>query len=257
MKLHIITIALDAMPFIAMHLPVFRALPFPWTWTIIEGVAAPSFCTKWCNEIAPRLSKDGTTQYLDSIRFDTRVRVFRSELWDGKVSMVNKALKHIHEPGLLLQVDADELWTADQLIKLHDLFTRDPSRNMAWFYCRYFLGPDIVITSRSNYGNNVEYEWQRAWRFEPGMKFRTHEPPVIEDIRPKPFTHAETERAGLVFDHMAYVTEAQLRFKEHYYGYPDALAHWRKLQHNTKWPARVRDFLPWVEDKAVAERIRT
>lgn len=259
MKIHFLTIVLDGMPWITMHYPIFRQLPFDWEWHVVEGVASNEHCTQWCNSIPPRLSKDGTTEYLDSLKFDSRVRLYRKHLWNGKLSMVNTPLAGITEPSLLWQVDSDELWRVEQIERMRRMFAQEPDKNEARFYCRYFVGPDIITTDLSCYGNNSEYEWVRVWRFQPGTKFRSHEPPnLIAD--PKPFLHAETYAAGLVFDHYAYATEATVAFKQEYYGrksglYKNAVADWKRLQANTKWPVKLRDFLPWVDDKAQVQRI--
>jgi len=45
-----------------------------------------------------------------------------------------------------------------------------------------------------------------------------------------PFLHEETEQLGLIFQHFAYVTPQQLRFKEQYYGYTNAASQWMELQ---------------------------
>lgn len=256
--LNIITIVLDGMPWIASHYTEFRRLEIPWEWWIVEGVAAPVKCTSWCKPLPPRLSNDGTTEYLDSLRAaDSRVKVLRSNLWPGKCAMFNTALSQMYQPGLLLQVDSDELWTAEQIHNLHRMFDKYPERNCAQFWCRYFVGRDLVISTRNTYGNNISYEWHRAWRYEFGMNFASHEPPVFRGHKPNWFGHAETERCGLVFDHMAYATEATLAFKAKYYKdtYKDAVANWRRLQENQVWPAKLRDFFPWVTDGALVEKI--
>jgi hypothetical protein len=256
MKVVFLTIALDAMPFITFHYPVFRLLPFEWEWHIVEGVATNTNDTKWCNSIPPRLSNDGTTEYIDSLSFDPNIKVYRSEQWNGKVAMVNEPLKWVVEPCLLVQIDSDEIWTVKQLIALRDLFMANPKKQMGWFYCNYYVGSDLLITTRNTYGNNTEYEWQRAWRYEPGMTFEKHEPPLLQGIdRKQAFTHKETERAGLVFQHYAYAIEKQLVFKSQYYPYPTAVEDWKRLQANRRWPARLSDFFPWVKDDARVQRL--
>ena len=259
------TIVLDGMPFIKRIYPELRKLDFPWTWVVIEGVARPSHCTKWCATIPAGLSTDGTTEYLAEIdELDSRVIWRGSPAWDGKVAMVNQACA-VAQSGLLWQIDSDEFWTAEQIQKMVRLFRDNPSRDCAYFWCRYFVGPDIVITSRDTYGNFSSYEWLRVWRFEPGQRFLTHEPPRLERSQKAPFVHAEIEALGLVFDHHAYATEKQVAFKERYYGseanpngwkYKGAVANWRRLQANTQWPVKeLKEFLPWVGGGVVADRI--
>lgn len=269
MKLLVVTIVRDGLPWIACHYPELRKLDIPWVWHIIEGTAAPAHCTAWCERIRPGLSTDGTTEYLDSLAFDKRVFIHRSELWDGKVSMVNAALTHQHEPCVILQADADELWTARQMERIFDLLRDDhPLRtkkfNCIYFYCRYFLGPDIVITTRNTFGNRTDFEWMRAWAYVPGMRFTSHEPPKMDGPEPRPMPHKRSLDHGLVFDHMAYATEAQVAFKAQFYGsdnnplgplYSDALEGWHRLQLNTQWPAKARDYLRFIQDDAMAARI--
>lgn len=266
MKIFFVTIVKDGMPFIGLHYPMMRQLPFDWTWNVIEGTAAPEACTSWCAPMPPGLSTDGTTELLDSLAtFDKRVRVFRHAYWHGKTAMLNAALEWLHEPCLLWQIDADEIWNLAQIQAVVALFDKDLSkRNCARFFCRYFVGQDVVITSRNGYGNNTGYEWNRVWKVEPGVRFKTHEPPCLEKFEERPFTHEQTEDAGAVFDHYAYATEAQVKFKSAYYGstankaghlYRNAVEGWKRLQANQKWPVDLREFLPWVGNNVSASRL--
>lgn len=269
MKIFFVTIVKDGMPFIGLHYPMLRQLPFDWTWNVIEGAAAPEACTSWCAPMMPGLSTDGTTELLDSLAgFDKRVRLFRHAWWHGKVAMFNAALEWLHEPCLLWQIDADEIWTCAQIEAVVAMFLDQKksgnSRNCARFFCRYFIGSDIAITSRGGYGNNSAYEWHRVWKVEPGVRFKTHEPPCLEKFEEKPFTQEQTEAVGAVFQHYAYATEAQVRFKQAYYGspanklghlYKDAVGGWRRLQANRAWPADLKTFMPWVGEGVKVERV--
>jgi hypothetical protein len=253
--LRIVTIVLDGMPFIAQHLQTFNRLKVPWEWHIVEGAAANTHCTKWCKPQAARFSKDGTSEYLDSIAAHPRVHLYRKPLWDGKVEMVNAPLADINSACVLLEVDCDEFWTAEQIEALVKLFASDESRTHAMFWCRYFFGPHLVMTSRNCYANNPAQDWKRAWRFRPGDKFLTHEPPHLSG-EAEPFMHEATEKAGLVFDHYGYAQRSQVEFKEAFYGYKGAVNHWQKLQ-GVKAEAKLSDYLPWVrpEQSGVVEVI--
>lgn len=276
MPLHIFTIVLNGMPFLKHHIEVFSKLSLPWTWHVVEGVATHSHDTAWSlqngatiKESLHRngLSIDGTTEYLDALaaQYPDKVKIYRPQpgkFWDGKREMVNAPLSAIGEQALLVQVDSDELWTVEQLERLSRAFAESPEKTAAFFFCHYFVGPELVIGTRNTYGNNSSYEWLRAWRFFPGSRWEAHEPPrlmaplaggrMIDLAAIRPFTHAETESMGLVFQHYAYVTEDQARFKESYYGYADAVTHWSKLQRCTDLPALVSSYLPWVKDGAQA-----
>jgi len=260
-----LTIVLDGQPFIERHYPVFKSLDVPWRWIVVEGVANNVNCTGWCAELPPRLSNDGTTEYLDSIR-DDRVTVLRRPLWHGKLEMCNAAMEQIKAPCFLWQVDSDEIWTKAQIETVRSLFqSRAIGFNAAMFRCRYFVGPDIVTLGHDCYGNNTAYEWKRVWQFRPGNRFVSHEPPLFntpERILP----HSVTVSEGCVFDHFAYCLEKQVLFKQQYYAglknpvghlYANAVEGWKRLQENQLWPARLQDFLPWVDNKATVVRLTT
>jgi hypothetical protein len=254
MKLHILTIVLDGMPFLPIQFTTFNRLACDWTWHIVEGAAANVHCTSWCRPQPPRLSRDGSHEFIGSLSTHPRVRSIAREWWPGgKVEMCNAGIEGITEPGLLLQVDMDELWSADQIDRIVDLFSRPPrglSFSAARFFCRYFVGPNLVTLGEECYGNNPG-EWLRAWRLAPGARFTQHEPPRFEGAD-EHLDRETTRGLGLVFDHYAYAFESQVAYKEQFYGYEGAVAHWRRLQANDVWPARLREFLPWVDDRALA-----
>jgi hypothetical protein len=275
--IHFFTIVLNGMPFIEHHLRVFEAIDGPWHWHIIEGVGDLVADTAWSvrnggaipDELHRRgRSIDGTSAYLDelSARDRGRISLYRKppgELWRGKREMVNAPLREISEACLLWQVDADELWTTDQIEAVRDLFEARPDATAAYYRCHYFVGPDRVITSRDTYGNHTGFEWLRTWRYAPGDHWAAHEPPRLVRAAPGGETvdvasinaidHDTTEAAGAVFQHFAYATAEQARFKEVYYGYPNAVAQWRALQAASAFPLRLGDFLDWVRDDAAVD----
>lgn len=275
--IHFFTIVLDGQPYIRYHLEVFKSLQVPWHWHIVEGVANLAHDTAWSVAAGGKVpherykngrSADGTSEYLDRIARENpeQISLYRKPLgahWDGKIEMVRAPLAAITDECLLWQVDSDELWTADQIHTMHEMFQAAPQRYAAFFWCDYFVGPDKVIATRNCYAQNPAYEWLRVWRFQPGMQWVTHEPPTLAvqalDGTPynvasiNPFTHRETESAGLVFQHMSYTTEAQLRFKEEYYGYTGATQAWRELQRSTSSYTLLRNFFPWVKDSTLVE----
>jgi len=123
--------------------------------------------------------------------------------------MVNAPLDRIREECLLWQVDSDELWTTEQFLTARDLFRTHPDKTAAFYFCHYFVGEQLVITTRDTYGNHRGYEWIRTWRFTPGCRWTAHEPPRLcrpsgqerrDDLAAvNPFHHGETETAGLIF----------------------------------------------------------
>jgi glycosyltransferase involved in cell wall biosynthesis len=280
LPIHFFTIVLNGEPFIRYHEEMLRRLPFRWHWHVVEGVAALRHDTAWSTATGGRVhdgmhdqgrSNDGTTRYLDDLaaRFPGQVTLYRKppgEFWDGKREMVNAPLPNITEPCLLWQMDNDELWTVDQVVAMRRHFLAAPERGAAYYWCWYFVGPGKIISTRHNYAQNPAFEWLRTWRYQPGDHWAAHEPPTL--VRPPagalaaagakpvdiatldPFTQDETEAFGAVFQHFAYVTEAQLGFKEDYYGYRDARAQWRSLL-DTTHPGFLAEHFGWVTDRTM------
>ena len=277
LPVHFFTIVLNGQPFIRHHIDVFRELPFRWRWHVVEGVASLEHDTAWSlaggghidESLHHRgLSNDGTSQYLDRIAaaFPDAVTLYRKAadaFWSGKREMVAAPLPNLTEPCLLWEIDADELWRPEQIISVRRLFQSQPSRSAAFYWCDYFVGPDIVISTRYNYAQNPAVEWLRTWRFAPGMQWLAHEPPILasraangqlRDVATlNPFTQAETESAGARFQHFSYGTEEQVRFKEIYYA-QGHLENWRRMNAELRRSKFLHEYFPWVTDATMIDR---
>lgn len=256
MKLVVFTIVKNGMPFIPTIFFNLQATNLDWLWIVAEGSSLNTHCTSWCRQQEPGLSTDGTTEFLDMIKDHPRVHVIRREMWDGKIEMCNACLELIKEPCILMQMDADEIWRPDAIEKLFQDFANDPKAAVAQMKCRYFLGVNIVSTSRQGYGNNPG-EWLRAWRFTPGDKFNRHEPPLLHQAAQGHYLNPDwLEMEGVYFNHFAWWSESQAAYKEVFYGYTNAMFHWRRLQENTSWPVvDLKKFLPWVGTGSTADKL--
>jgi glycosyltransferase involved in cell wall biosynthesis/predicted O-methyltransferase YrrM len=279
LPIHFFTIVLNGQPFIQYHIDIFKQLPFHWHWHIVEGVADLNHDTGWCLRNGGRISddihqngrsNDGTTEYLDELArlYPDNITIYRKPegvFWDGKREMVNTPLANIKEECLLWQVDVDEIWTLEQLCNARQMFINNPEKTAAFYWCWYFVGEELIISTRNCYAQNPQQEWLRTWRYKPGSFWAAHEPPVLVEsdasgnnrniAAVNPFSHQETESKGLVFQHFAYVTPEQLQFKEQYYGYIDAVAQWEKLQQQTKFPVFLRDYFAWVGDSTQVDTV--
>jgi len=255
MKLEVLTIVHNGMPWLAHHLPILNSLTeIDWRWHIVEGPANNVKDTKWCRKPVGGPSTDGTVQFLDAISRHPRVKVYRSPLWQGKVEMVNAPIPQMSEEAILLQVDSDEFWTADQIRGIIKLFGENPEATHARFFCNYFIGPNIVTEGEKSYGNKTN-EWLRVWRYKPGMKWITHEPPNLDGNKGMEIKREETRQLGLVFNHYAYVLDSQVVLKEKYYGYENLALQWKILQMTRKWPVKLKNFLRWVDEDASARNL--
>jgi FkbM family methyltransferase len=277
LPIHFFTIVLNGKPFIRYHVEIFKQLPFKWHWHIIEGVADLKHDTSWSLKLGGQItdeihhngrSNDGTSEYLDELArlYPDNSTVYRKPeglFWDGKQEMVNAPLSNIQEECLLWQVDVDELWTVEQLCAGRHMFISNPDKTAAFYWCWYFVGKNLVISTRNCYAQNPQQEWLRTWRYKPGAVWVAHEPPRLVEPLPdgrwrnvaevNPFVHEETEQLGLIFQHFAYVTPDQLRFKERYYGYTNAVSNWEALQTQTKFPLLLREYFSWVGDDTMVD----
>jgi glycosyltransferase involved in cell wall biosynthesis/Flp pilus assembly protein TadD len=278
LPVHFFTIVLNGEPFIRYHLEILKQLDIPWHWHIIEGVADLKHDTAWSVGNGGRISNqyhqngqsiDGTSAYLDQIALEnpnqiTLYRKGKDDFWDGKLEMVNAPLKNLPDKCLLWQIDADELWRAEQIETAHRLFREQPDRTAALFHCHFFVSPDLVTTTTDTYSHNTAYEWIRLWRYQKGMQWKSHEPPRlmieqktdwVDAAQIAAFSHRETEEAGLVFTHYAYCLASQVRFKEDYYGYTGAVDQWRKLQKAKDLPVRLSSYFGWVHDETQVDKV--
>src|SRR5882724_7299244 len=98
MKLVVFTIVLDGEPFIERHLPVFQELTIPWRWIVVEGAAGNTADTSWCQPQEPRLSVDGTHEYLEIAVLNANVLLICCSTWKNKTEMCNAAVSKIKEP---------------------------------------------------------------------------------------------------------------------------------------------------------------
>jgi hypothetical protein len=256
MKLHVVQIVLDGMPYLPLHLPQFERLSCDWNYTIVHGAAANTGSTSWCQEQTPRLSRDGSSEFINSLTKHPRVTVIQRQWWPGgKDEMFRTALERIKEPGVLFMPDVDEIFTTEQIEKIVKLFEDRPQAMRMLFYCRYFIGQNILATGDNCWGNRGGIEWLRAFRFRAGDTMNSHEPPVVAGNKGLAISREETRKMGLVFDHFSWVLESNVLAKLRYYKYGEQhLDGWRRLQANKQWPiSDLKAFLPWVGNGVTAD----
>jgi hypothetical protein len=245
------TITQNGMPFIQHHLPVFSALKVPFHWIIVHGPAANVNCTSWCKKQPEGVSTDGTTEYLREIASHPNVTVIEKPWWEGgKVQMMNAAVAETEASCVAMQIDGDEFWYSEQLEDIARLFVINSK--LAWmkFRCSYFVGPKLVLS-----GDDSKNSWLRAWRYRKGMRFDSHEPPVLSGNKGEGIEACMTEAMGLRFDHMAWCSEEQVRFKAEFYGYTGGLTGWKALQEHKKFPVEARHYLTWMIEGTMVNKL--
>jgi hypothetical protein len=252
MKKIAFTLVLNGMPFIKKQAEIIPQV-FD-EWYIIEGATLPVKDTAWCQNIDgkyynnKKLSVDGTSEFLDSIASDKIKIVRKNDFWNGKVEMCN-SIMHLVENAILMEFDVDEIWQPEVLKNVLEFCETNDGFDGLMFKCNYYVGPNLIIESENCYGDQ-NYEWYRCWKVKDKTFWLTHEHPQINGLT-KFITKDFTKKKGWVFDHHAYVTDEQLKFKENFYNYKGAHEQWKKLQNCKEFPQKLKNFLPWVKDESI------
>ncbi len=235
------TMLLDDEPFIRHHINVMKQLSCRWHWHVVDGSLMPN----------------GTSTYLDELvqQFQGQVTVHRKAqgcFWNGKIEMALEPIKHIFEDGVLWQINADELWTVEQIEEGRRMFLRSPERTAAYFWCHSFVGEKLVVTARIGQGE------LRAWSFRPGMRWLDQEIPVLAErlandswrdvVQGFVFDAMNTEGLGLTFQRFAFVIENQVAIKQRNHAMEGVVDAWKQLQGEHLLPSPLRDYFPWIED---------
>jgi hypothetical protein len=142
--LTIFTIVLNGSPYIQQKLEAYQKLQIPWHWRIVEGVSEPRNCTRWCKQVPDKWHKDyvsidGTHEYLKNLNHPKVSIQWKNKAWDGKIEMVNKALEGV-DCGVVMEQDADEFWTPEQMTRLYELMKDRLAGTVAQFHCNYYIG---------------------------------------------------------------------------------------------------------------------
>ena len=253
LPLHVFTLVRNGMPFLPYTFYMLNSLDLDWHWHVVEGQSDNVKCTRWCRKMAPGLSDDGTTEFLDLIAKHPRVTIQRKPLWSGKLEMCNAALSQIGQPCVLMEMDADELWKPKDIHSVVK-FGSDMDNFVMRFPCRYFVGQNIITTPVGSYGHYLD-EWKRCWKFVPGASFTSHEPPRLSsELNAQSISKTTAMERGLMFDHYSWVYEQHVAYKCEFYGYGQrGLDGWKRLQENKLWPTKLKPFLHWVDDRAMAD----
>jgi len=248
-KVSFFTIVLNGMPFLPYLIE--SLIDVAHEWFFIEGAVLPQHCTNHCNmppawSYDPKtfLSTDGTTQLLDRYEKDNKkIKIIRKyNWWDGKIEMCNSFLDQI-SGDLLWEVDSDEFWKKEDVLKTVELIRSTPETTCVRFYAKYFVGNTNTVVDETGLGN-ASWDWFRAWPWKKGYIFTAHEPPTLV-LRKKigPFFKAydlkkmnlidreDTKSQDIFLYHYAYVAESQIKFKEAFYpNFQHFYTQWLKMK---------------------------
>jgi len=204
-----------------IHDQLGTILPHFDQWIVVEGASKNVFCTSWCSQVPDEYHNNGnsiddTMKILDEIVSHNDMRrcqvtvLKASGLWEGKLTMFNEAIKCIQEPCWLWEIDIDEYWRPEQLGH-SEAILEHLKADIGTFACDYMLSENIIV--RGEWGESITHGYRRLWKYEPGRKFISHEPPIIEGMK----TICPTKLLPR-FRHLSYFYEKDVLFKSKWYG---------------------------------------
>ena len=150
--------------------------------------------------------------------------------WGSKDLQVNKATEicnTLAKQCFLWEVDVDEHWTHDNLVKA-ELFALDSPQRGFCFQFNQFVGLNKIAAG--DWGSGT---LNRLWKW-CGESFRTHEPALLMGQRSCQFIE------GIKFDHYSYYFDKDVKFKSMYYkGHEDVYMFWKNLWMVKEYPAHI------------------
>lgn len=163
-------------------------------------------------------STDGTMEILRSFPDPgKKLKIIRG-VWQSKDQQCNRVIEEA-SGDFIWQVDDDEIYKKEDLLKIEQMLLKDPDITaMAFYWQNFFKGFDRVMVA------NPPYEVWRLFRFRPGYRFSTHRPPTVVDGSSgavmnhiKPLRGQALAEAGIYIYHYSYVFDFQVRDKIQYH----------------------------------------
>lgn len=234
-------IVLNGMPFIPYNL---RALyPFSHQIIVVEG-AAPAAKS---NATPDGHSTDGTFEELRRFKTeedpDEKLLIVTAEdeghpdgFWPGEKDEMSQAYARRATGDWLWQVDSDEFYLAEDMRKICQMLTDDPTISaMTFDQITFFGSPDYWVDGW--YLRNGARYFHRLFRWGSDYTYATHRPPTVldetcVDTRSKHWvTGRQTAKMGLHMYHYSLLFPFQVADKCRYYDHTD----WSQHTESQRW----------------------
>jgi len=148
---------------------------------------------------------------------EKKIKVIRG-VWQSKDQQCNRFIEEA-SGDYIWQVDDDEIYKREDLLKIEQILLQDPDITaVAFYWHNFFKGFDRVMVAEP------PYEVWRLFRLRPGYRFLTHRPPTVVDgstgavmNQLKPLRGQALADAGIYIYHYSYVFDFQVRDKIQYH----------------------------------------
>jgi GR25 family glycosyltransferase involved in LPS biosynthesis len=212
-------------------------------WVVVEGASKNKGSTSWCKEMPSSYHKngksiDGTVDFMKKLckKYDNIIFIESNGMWESKDDMVNRAIdevKKITNSCFLWQVDVDEQWTVEQIIKSEKELKAKKCKT-GKFNVFQFVGEGLIAFGKDWAGAPFTRLWD--WK---GEKFISHEPPALNTT-----DKSETILSERMM-HYAFYFEEDVKFKNDWYNdHDDSLKRWKKLKTEKKFPQHITYLFP-------------
>ena len=232
--------------------------PFLDKWVFVEGLSLPGGSTRWCKQVPEEYHKngrsvDGTIEFLQAFaQKHPNVAFFSKEgPWSSKDEMVNVAMEKLDmfpPASHMFEIDVDEVWTKENMLSaISDL--DNCHAHCGQFHCECYVGPGL--RAYGEWGEGISLFYIRLWKYKPGMRFATHEAPVMRG------GNGITVLLPQKFKHYSYYFEKDVKFKDIYYsGHEGIHANWLSLQKETVFPQPLSRLISgsWGQTKTRIEK---
>jgi hypothetical protein len=162
-----------------------------------------------------------------------------SGFWPGEKDEQSQAYAHRATGDYLWQVDIDEFYSADAMVRVIGMLREDPSITAMTFKQLTFWG-GLGYSVDGWYLRRGATFYHRLFRWGPGYSYATHRPPTVldergRDLRTGNWVRGETlAKMGIRLYHYSLLLPKQVIEKCDYYG-------------NAEWAARP-GAIAWAED---------
>lgn len=163
-------------------------------------------------------SADRTVEILGCFPDPERKLKLIRGVWKDKDEQSNRYMQEV-SGDYIWQVDDDEIYKPEDLVKIADILREDSNTTAVSFYWQnFYKGFDRVMVAEP------PYEVWRLFRFRPGYRFLTHRPPTVVDPATgaimneiHPLRGSVLAETGIYLYHYSYIYDHQVRDKIRYH----------------------------------------
>ncbi len=190
-------------------------------------------------------STDGTLKALEEFKAEEDPEgkvtiVKRSGHWSEKDEQ-SRAYAELATGDYLWQVDVDEFYRHEDIVKVKEMLASDPSIDAVSFAELTFWGSPSILVDSFKLRSDKWDEYHRLFKWRPGYRYTKHRPPTVTDesgvdLRRKRWVDgSDSKRLGVFLYHFSLLFPIQVRNKCQYYATPSKTTNHAYMPGIIKW----------------------